>query len=88
VPTDDVRVLLFSIFFGAVMGWGFAREEASVQSPARIAMLIALAIGAISWGVALSADAASEGLLAMAAVSLTGGTAAGLITLQVLKAGN
>jgi hypothetical protein len=85
MPTGDVRVLLFSIFFGAVMGWGFSREPADVQNPGRIAMLVTLVIGAVTWAIAVSTDAAQDGLLAMAAVSLTGGTAVGLITLQTLK---
>ncbi len=85
MPVDDIKVLLFSLFFGAVMGWGFSREPDDVQGPGRVAMVIALAIGAVTWGFSLAGGDAEDGLVGLAAVSLTAGTAAGLISLRLFR---
>jgi hypothetical protein len=75
-------VLVFAIAFGAVMGWGLGRR-AEDRRPTMVATVFGTATGALCWIVAAATDSPPDGALAVAAVSLTAGVGAALVSLAV-----
>lgn len=82
VPIDDLRVLVFAIAFGALMGWGMGRRAEDRRATVA-ASAVATIAGIATWIVVLATDAPSGGSLAVPAVSLTAGAGAALASLVI-----
>lgn len=74
MPVDDIRIVLFSVAFGCLIGWGLGRRSDQRRASLAATSLTALA-GAICWAVAVESGAL-DGTLAVAAVSLVFGSGA------------
>ncbi len=79
MPVDDVRFVIASLAYGAVVGWGLGRRPEH-RRPATWATAVAAAGGAAAWGAWYLADAPGRSL-GTAAVALSFGGAVAVVVL-------